>query len=212
MHPTLSLEITAFNKSQLAFADCPQVAFAGRSNVGKSSLINALAGRKQLAKTSSTPGKTRSINYYRMQPLDAFLVDLPGYGYARCSQEERNAWAKLLEFYLAETPGLKGMALLLDARHEPQTIDKNLAQYAQGLHLPLIPILTKADKCTKRELQTCINAWNRLLAGTPLLVTSAQKKDGVDKVWEAVLGLIHRVDEPETSDETSEEVDEPTTE
>lgn len=201
MHPTLSLEATAYNKSQLVFAKSPQVAFAGRSNVGKSSLINALAGRRQLAKTSSTPGKTRSINYYRMRPLEAFLVDLPGYGYARCSQEERKAWAKLLEFYLAETPGLKGMALLLDARHEPQAIDKNLALYAQGLRLPIIPILTKADKCTKRELQTCINAWNRLLAGTPLLVTSAQKKDGVDKVWEAVLGLIRPVGLPETGGE-----------
>ena len=194
MNNALTLEATAYNKSQLVHENVLQIAFAGRSNVGKSSLINALAGRKQLAKTSSTPGKTRSINYYRINTLEAFLVDLPGYGYARCSQVERNAWAQLLEYYLSSTAGLRGMVLLLDARLSPQEIDKNLALYAGSLHLPLIPVLTKVDKCTKRELQTCLNAWGKILE-EPLLITSASKKQGVDKLWDSIFNTL-RLDDP----------------
>ena len=97
MRPTLTLETTAYTIEQLARMPQAQIALAGRSNVGKSSLVNALAGRKALAKVSSTPGKTRSVNYYHVDPDGFYIVDLPGYGYARCSQQERQKWGELLE-------------------------------------------------------------------------------------------------------------------
>ena len=139
-----------------------QIALAGRSNVGKSSLVNALARRKQLAKISATPGKTRSINFYRVAPDGFSLVDLPGYGYAKCSQEERKSWAKLIEYYLTNTPTLKALALLLDCRIPPQALDRDLADFARGHGIPLLPVLTKADKCTQVERSKRQRLWRRL--------------------------------------------------
>lgn len=188
----LTLEATAFTLGQLIHAKAPQLALAGRSNVGKSSLINALAGRKGLAKVSSTPGKTRSVNYYRLGASEAFLVDLPGYGYAKCSQEERNQWAKLLGHYLGETPGLKGLVVLLDARLAPQKADKDLIAFAAALSLPLLPVLTKADKCKKRELQACIRAWSAFIDEKRLLVTSATKRTGLEELWAALRDLLQK--------------------
>ena len=190
--PTLSLEATAFTQEQLIAPETPQVALAGRSNVGKSSLLNALAGRKQLAKTSATPGKTRSINYYRVGDEDIFLVDLPGYGYARCSMEERNKWARLLELYFRETPGLAALVLLLDSRLPPQSSDKEMLFFARSIQLPLIPVLTKTDKCSKRELQQCIRAWGALPDASELIATSSQSKSGLQELWTAVSGYLQR--------------------
>lgn len=149
--PTLTLEATTFNKPQLQEQlsvleqrqEAQIGALAGRSNVGKSSLVNALARRKQLAKISATPGKTRSINFYRVAPDGFSLVDLPGYGYAKCSQEERKSWAKLIEYYLTNTPTLKALALLLDCRIPPQALDRDLADFARGHGIPLLPVLTR---------------------------------------------------------------------
>ena len=180
---TLTLEATAFNRGQLIEADAPQLALAGRSNVGKSSLVNALAGRKGLAKVSATPGKTRSINYYRVNADNAFLVDLPGYGYAKCSKEERNKWAALLDEYLRNTSGLTGLALLLDARLMPQQTDKEMLAFALSLGLPVLPVLTKADKCSKKELASCMRAWGALLDQDGIIATSAEKKRGLDELW-----------------------------
>lgn len=118
--PTLTLESTVYTLQQLLDVPEAQVALAGRSNVGKSSLINALAVRKKLAKVSATPGKTRSINFYRVQPHNFFLVDLPGYGYARASHSERRSWATLLEKYLSTCKNLRALALLLDSRLPPR--------------------------------------------------------------------------------------------
>lgn len=181
---TLALEATAFTQSQLIVPDAPQLALAGRSNVGKSSLVNALAGRKGLAKVSATPGKTRSVNYYRINMSDAFLVDLPGYGYAKCSKEERNKWAALLDCYFRNTPGLTALALLLDARLAPQQTDREMLGFARSLGLPVIPVLTKADKCSKKKLAVCIRAWEALLEqGAVVVATSAEKKSGLDELW-----------------------------
>jgi GTP-binding protein len=189
--PPLLLEATAFNKAQLIRPDAPQVALAGRSNVGKSSLINALAGRKGgLAKVSATPGKTRSINYYHIGASGAYIVDLPGYGYARCSQEERNAWAKLMTWYLNNTKGLRGLILLLDARLLPQKADLELLAFAGSCALDIVPVLTKADKCNKKELAACSHAWGAHLDRTTLFCTSAKDKTGLEKVWEAVLRMV----------------------
>lgn len=186
--PLLTLEATTFNKIQLQtqldlLGDTPQIALAGRSNVGKSSLVNALANRKKLAKISSTPGKTRSINFYTVAPDGFALVDLPGYGYARCSQEERRSWAKLIEFYLSSCPTLKALALLLDCRIPPQALDRELADFARGRGVPLLPVLTKADKCNQLERNRRQQEWSRLLDGVLPLPVSAKDLRGVDALW-----------------------------
>jgi GTP-binding protein len=186
----LRLEATAFTRAQLVHCDAPQLALAGRSNVGKSSLVNALAGRKNLAKISSTPGKTRSLNYYRLGEARAFLVDLPGYGYAKCSREERNKWAGLISHYLGETPGLAGLVVLLDARLPPQKADKDILGFANALSLNVLPVLTKADKCGRRELNACIRAWSAFVDEKRLLVTSAEKKAGLKELWSAMMALL----------------------
>lgn len=188
--PPLTLEATAFTKPQLIHPEAPQLAFAGRSNVGKSSLLNALAGRKGLAKVSGTPGKTRSINYYRIGEGPAYLVDLPGYGYARCSKEEQARWAALLQYYFRATPGLAGLMLLVDSRLSPQKADKDLLAYAASLSLPIIPVLTKIDKCGKKELAACVRAWGALVDGRDLVLTSAAGKKGIAELWEAILGYL----------------------
>ncbi len=161
-----------------------QIALAGRSNVGKSSLINALAGTKKLAKTSATPGKTRSINFYMVEPDGFFLVDLPGYGYAKCSREERNAWAKLIEYYLTSCPNLVGLGLLLDCRLSPQNSDKELAAFAKSHNIRLLPLLTKADKCTQNEQNKRRKEWALLLDGVQPLVLSAVKGRGIKELQE----------------------------
>ncbi|TVM34993.1 ribosome biogenesis GTP-binding protein YihA/YsxC [Oceanidesulfovibrio marinus] len=187
MPPTLILETTAYTEGQLAHKDVPQVALAGRSNVGKSSLINTLAGRrKPIAKVSATPGKTRSINFYRVEPGDFFLVDLPGYGYARCSKSERAKWAKLTQTYLTKTPELRGVVILLDSRLEPQRIDIELVEYCRSQKLPILPVLTKADKCKQRERARVRKAWGLLLGNVPPLFFSSFTGEGVDELWEAI--------------------------
>ena len=190
VRPALLLEATAFTLGQLIRPEAPQIALAGRSNVGKSSLVNALAGRKALAKVSATPGKTRSVNYYRLDGADAYLVDLSGYGYAQCSQAERNKWAELLRHYLEKTPGLRALVLLLDARLSPQKLDKELLAFAFSLRLPVLPVLTKADKCAKKELDACRRAWEPFLERTAILTTSAKNRSGTDELWQALLRLL----------------------
>lgn len=181
----LSLEATVFNRDQLktqleALGDTAQIALAGRSNVGKSTLVNALGRRKALAKTSATPGKTRSINFYRVAPQGFVIADLPGYGYARCSMQERQSWAKLIEEYLAACPALKALALLLDCRVPPQASDRDLADFARMKGLPLLPVLTKADKCSQAERSSRQQEWSRLLEGQTPLPVSARQGLGLD--------------------------------
>lgn len=186
MSSTLSLETTAYTLDQIIALHQVQLAFAGRSNVGKSSLVNALAGRKKLAKTSATPGKTRSLNFYRVQPENFYIVDLPGYGYARCSQKEREAWGRLMEHYLTTSAELKALVLLLDCRLPPQKLDIHLAMFAQKHHISLLPILTKADKCSQRERTDRQHAWQEVTGGIRPLITSAQTRQGLDEVWTAL--------------------------
>lgn len=190
MNPTLTLETTAFTLDQLQKADNSQIALAGRSNVGKSSLLNALAGRKQLAKTSATPGKTRSVNYYRVEPDGFFLVDLPGYGYARCSKEEQDRWAKLIERYLVSARALRGLVLLLDCRLTPQKADLAMLAFAETNTIGLIPILTKADKCTRNERQKRQREWSALLR-VPPIITSSVDRTGLDDLWRAMRDMAN---------------------
>lgn len=189
MRPTLVLETTAYTLEQLRDANAPHIALAGRSNVGKSSLINALAHRKALAKISSTPGKTRSVNFYRVTPGDFYLVDLPGYGYARCSKQERAKWNTLLQGYLKQCTHIKALALLLDCRLPPQSLDRQLAAFAQTKNLSILPVLTKADKCTQRERAARQAEWYTIIGVQPV-VTSAQSRLGIDILWNTLYGYL----------------------
>src|SRR5688500_1062646 len=128
----------------------PEVAFAGRSNVGKSSLINKLVHRKKLARVSNTPGRTREINFFEVNGL-FILADLPGYGYARISKEKREAWRPLIEGYLRGSPALKGVVLLLDARRPPTQDDLLMLEFLAEVTTPTIVVATKVDKLTKAE-------------------------------------------------------------
>lgn len=217
---TLELAATAFNMAQvddhvatLTPINEAQVAFAGRSNVGKSSLLNALAGRKNLARISSTPGKTRSVNFYRVLPDGFTLTDLPGYGYAKCSQTERQFWARLIEHYVSNSPGLRGLTLLLDCRLDPQKLDRDLADYAQNRGIPLIPVLTKADKCTQVEQAHRRKQWGVLLGGQLPHVVSSEKRRGLAPLWDAIVKLVNPAGEstpkglslPDTTDSSGGE-------
>ncbi|MCM0754388.1 ribosome biogenesis GTP-binding protein YihA/YsxC [Desulfovibrio aminophilus] len=184
MNRTLTIVKTAFQADQMGGISLPQVALAGRSNVGKSSLINCLAGRRQLAKTSATPGKTRSLNFYEVAPLAYCLVDLPGYGYARCSKAERDKWAELIGLYLRGNDLLRGVAVLLDCRLEPQQNDLTLTGYLQHLRLPIMAVLTKADKCSQKERAQRQRQWGDLLGGgEPPLVFSSKTGLGREALW-----------------------------
>lgn len=185
MNRTLTLVKTAYLKDQLETFDAPQIALAGRSNVGKSSLVNRLAGRKALAKVSSTPGKTRSVNYYQVEPDGFFLVDLPGYGYARTSKKERAQWARLIEKFLANNPDLAGVVVLLDSRLKPQKLDIEMISFLAEAHIPMLPVLTKADKPKQAELRKHQNLWQEWLKqGFPPLCVSSKSGRGMDDLWE----------------------------
>ncbi len=186
MQSKLVLETTAYTLEQIAVLDVAQIALAGRSNVGKSSLVNALAGRKSLAKISSTPGKTRSLNFYHVEPDNFYVVDLPGYGYARCSKEERNKWGKLMQQYLVNCQSLKALALLLDCRLPPQKLDVQLSEFAKMHRIPILPILTKADKCKQRERSDRQKTWADLLNGTLPIITSSASGLGLTELWQAL--------------------------
>ncbi len=186
MQSQLVLETTAYTFEQIITLDSIQIALAGRSNVGKSSLVNALAGRKSLAKISATPGKTRSVNFYYVQPDDFYVVDLPGYGYAKCSKTERDAWGKLMQRYLVGCQSLKALVILLDCRLPPQKIDLQLVAFAQNHGIPLLPILTKADKCKQKERSERQKMWAAHLNGVVPIVTSSASRMGLDTMWQAL--------------------------
>ena len=189
LQPTLVLEATVYNLEQLrqATLSAPQLALAGRSNVGKSSLLNALGKRKSLAKVSSTPGKTRSVNLFKVEPYGFCLTDLPGYGYARRSKNERLVWGTLTEKYLSETEMLRGVVLLLDCRIPPQESDLLMADFARAKRLPVLPVLTKADKCSQRERAQRQKDWSLLLRDKTPLPVSAKTGLGLTSLWELLL-------------------------
>ena len=169
-------------------ADRVEIAFAGKSNVGKSSLINALMNRKALARTSATPGKTQTINFYNINDM-MYLVDLPGYGYARVSEREKEQWGKLIERYLHTSKQLKAVFLLIDIRHEPSANDRQMYEWivAQGYE-PII-IATKLDKLKRSQVQKhvkMIKEGLRLLPGTVVIPFSAETKQGREEIWELI--------------------------
>jgi GTP-binding protein len=185
----MTLTDTIYLPSQLKTVPAPQVALAGRSNVGKSTLVNMLGGRKGLAKISATPGKTRSLNFYHIRPGEFYLVDLPGYGYARCAKTEREKWAKLIDVYLANNPWLRAVLAVVDCRLPPQALDLDLLAYATAQGLPTMVVLTKADKCSQREREAKKRLWADMLT-VPPVVFSGKTGLGRAALWADIARLV----------------------
>ena len=176
----------------------PQVAIAGRSNVGKSSLINRLVLRKSIARVSGTPGKTREINFYKVND-EFILTDLPGYGYARAPEKERRRWARLINDYLEGSTRLLGVILLLDARRGIMDSDRQLIGYLADLGLPALYVLTKIDKLNRAQRKKAVLAVREELEAPEdqVLGTSARTGEGVDSLIETVLALVDSATEEE---------------
>lgn len=196
----VTLETVCGITSTLPENDKPEIAFAGKSNVGKSSLINTLMNRKSLARISATPGKTQTINFYNIN-REIYLVDLPGYGYAKVSEKEKEAWGKMIERYLHKSTMLKAVFLLIDIRHDPSKNDKMM--YDWILHQGYEPVIiaTKLDKLKKSQVAKQLKAIRTglgLVSGTTVIPFSAKTKQGRDEIWEyAESRLFESVDKEE---------------
>lgn len=193
----VELETVCGITSVLPQNTCMEVAFAGKSNVGKSSLINALMNRKSLARTSASPGKTQTINFYNING-ELYLVDLPGYGYAKASIEIKQKWGKLIERYLHQSEALRAVFLLIDIRHEPSGNDKKMYDWIvyNGYH-PVI-IATKLDKINRSQIQKhlkMVKQGLQVLPGTVVIPFSAQTKQGREEIWEYIEELMSGAEE-----------------
>jgi GTP-binding protein len=172
-----------------------EIALCGRSNSGKSTLINALANQKKLAKTSNTPGRTQSINFFHLANDDAKkMVDLPGFGYAKASKQDQNAWAKLILSYLEKRAALTDLILIMDMRHPFQNKDLEFLSLCESLNLPIHLVLTKADKLNNKETQTALKVVSEKMADYPAivdsLVFSATKKIGLETLLDKIKLLL----------------------
>ena len=184
----VSLDIVCGITSKLPDTGRPEIAFAGKSNVGKSSLINGLLNRKALARTSSQPGKTQTINFYNVNDF-MYLVDLPGYGYARVTPAEKEKWGKMIENYLHTSHNLKAVFLLIDIRHDPSANDKMMYQWILDQGYQPIIIATKLDKIKRSQVQKHIKMLKtglQLVPGTKVIPFSSQTKQGRDEIWELI--------------------------
>ena len=182
----VNLETVCGITSKLPDNELPEIAFAGKSNVGKSSLINALMNRKAYARISAKPGKMQTINFYNINEA-VYLVDLPGYGYAKVSEQEKIQWGQLIERYLHGSKQLKAVFLLIDIRHDPSANDKMMYDWivAQGYN-PII-IATKLDKIKRSQIQKQVKAIKeglKLQPGTVVIPFSAETKQGREEIWE----------------------------
>ena len=185
---SINLETVCGITSTLPENDKPEIAFAGKSNVGKSSLINALMNRKSYARISATPGKTQTINFYNINDV-MYLVDLPGYGYAKVSEKEKEQWGRLIERYLHSSARLKAVFLLIDIRHEPSANDKMMYRWIVDQGYEPVIIATKLDKITRSQIQKHIKMIREglsLVPGTKVIPFSSSTKQGREEIWELI--------------------------
>ncbi len=194
---SLELETVCGITSTLPENDKPEIAFAGKSNVGKSSLINALLNRKSFARTSAQPGKTQTINFYNINDV-MYCVDLPGYGYAKVSREVQAKWGKMIENYLQKSPMLKAVFLLIDIRHEPGNNDKDMYDWVVHNGYEPIIIATKLDKIKRSQVQKNVKIIKEKLQvkpGTKVIPFSSETKQGRDELWALIDELVGYVEE-----------------
>ena len=190
----VSLEAVCGRVDQFPDETLPEIALAGRSNVGKSSLLNMLTGRKSLANISSKPGKTRTINFYNVD--DAFRsVDLPGYGFARAPRSEMEKWAKLIETYIEKRENLIAVTSLIDIRHDPTDLDRQLCRYLKEMNLLKTVVLTKADKIPKSQVNKKLGIVKKILSneydinGVRFIPVSALKRQGKEELMNELIKI-----------------------
>ncbi len=172
--------------------NCPEIAFVGRSNVGKSSAINALLGHKGIARVSSTPGKTRLINFFKIN-RSFYFVDLPGYGYARVPKAIKASWVSFLEHYLMNRKQLRGVVLLLDARHPPTDLDLQMKVWLEHIEIPLLVVMTKADKIPLGDWKKVLESHVIGLGLSPthtVLPFSARTRAGKESLWRSIESFL----------------------
>lgn len=194
---SINLETVCGVTSKLPENDKPEIAFAGKSNVGKSSLINALMNRKSYARTSAQPGKTQTINFYNINEA-MYYVDLPGYGYAKVSQAEKEKWGKMIERYLQSSKQLRCVFLLIDIRHDPSANDKQMYDWVVSNGYQPVIIATKLDKIKRSQVQKQLKAIRTGLGITTkvtMIPFSAETKQGREEIW----SLIESITAPEES-------------
>ena len=198
----VSLDIVCGITSKIPDTGRPEVAFAGKSNVGKSSLINGLMNRKALARTSAQPGKTQTINFYNINEV-MYLVDLPGYGYAKVSAAEKEKWGKMIENYLHTSKKLQAVFLLIDIRHDPSANDKMMYDWMVYQGFTPIIIATKLDKIKRSQIQKNVKAIReglKVKPGTVIIPFSSETKQGRDELWEVIDSFVLPQEETEEED------------
>jgi GTP-binding protein len=179
---------SAFRESQYPPPDRPEIAFAGRSNVGKSSLLNVIINRKNLARTSSTPGRTQSINYFSVGK-SLYFVDLPGYGFARVPVKVKKSWQKMVEKYLRKRSNLKAVVVILDIRREPTSGDIDLLNWLKHYDIHSILVLTKADKLSRQQARKqagLIGSQLKMLCPASPTIFSAKTRQGREEIWDQI--------------------------
>lgn len=185
-------EISAVKPQQYPAGNLPEVAFAGRSNVGKSSIINTLLNRKAIARVSSTPGKTREINFYNLDQK-LYFVDLPGYGYAKVSKEKKSSWGEVINTYLDTRQTLALTILLVDIRHLPSADDCMMFNWIKKSNIPYLLVASKADKITRGQLNQSLQAIRKTLgldSEAEIIPFSAETKQGREEIWKRIDSMV----------------------